>query len=56
MTSRTLSHISRPQRAQAVAKALPSMKLGFNVDAVAIALALALAALVRLNVLSRIGW
>ena len=34
----------------------PSAKLAFNVDAAAIVIALALAALIRLNVISRIGW
>lgn len=31
-------------------------KLGFNADVAAIFIALALAALVRLNVLPRVGW
>ena len=31
-------------------------KLAFNADAVAIAIALALAALIRLNIIHRVGW
>ena len=38
------------------AKAVPATRLAFNVDLVAITIALALAALIRLNVLPRIGW
>ena len=36
--------------------AAPQPKLGFNVDFAAIAIALAFAALIRLNVIHRIGW
>ena len=42
--------------APVAAKALPALKLAFNADLAAIVLALALAALVRFNVLPRIGW
>lgn len=38
------------------ATALRHPKLIFNADAAAIAIALSLAALVRLNVIHRIGW
>ncbi len=47
------SHI-HPHRSTAVAAT--HGKLGFNVDAAAIVLALALAALIRLNIIHRIGW
>ena len=47
------AHTSQFPHTKAVA--LPQ-KLSFNVDAVAIAIALALAALIRLNVIHRIGW
>ncbi len=46
---------SIPQAVASV-KAIPALKLAFNVDAAAIAIALLLAALVRLDVLPRIGW
>ena len=36
--------------------AVATHKLGFNADAAAIVIALALAALIRLNVISHIGW
>ena len=56
MAPRSSSRLSNAPRAVASVKALPAHKLAFNADAVAIAIALALAALVRLNVLPRIGW
>lgn len=37
-------------------KALPHGKLIFNADAAAIAIALSFAALIRLNIIHRIGW
>ena len=50
-------HISpRLPQAASQAEAMPSLKLAFNADLAAIAIALTLAALVRLNVLPRIGW
>ena len=36
--------------------AVATQKLGFNADAAAIFIALALAALIRFNVLPRVGW
>ena len=56
MSFRTPSGSSTPPRPAASAKVLPARKLAFNVDAVAIAIALTLAALIRLNLLPRIGW
>ncbi len=56
MSPRTSSKSSQLRQPVASAEAIPARKLAFNVDAVAIAIALTLAALIRLNVLPRIGW
>jgi hypothetical protein len=53
-----MAHSIAPKlpHARVSTKALHAGKLFFNADAAAIAIALALAALVRLDVLPRIGW
>ena len=56
MARRDSSKLQNAPMTVAAVKTLPAHKLAFNADAVAIAIALALAALVRLNVLPRIGW
>lgn len=43
-------------RTSATTSAGAMQKLGFNADAAAIVIALTLAALIRLNLLPRVGW